>query len=260
MTGKEKTSRFYDLLLALLALLAVGLAIFEERMDLTELESTLLDRLDFAVWLIFAGDYFTRLFFSRDKGRFVGSHLIELAAILPFHSLFRGFRLLRLFSLPPSAALLRGMHIARLAAYFGRIHRFASRFLKQNNFQYVLYFTVSTVLAGAAAVRFFENMAFADALWWAFETVTIIGWDAPPSTTGGRIVAALLMVVGIGFISILTGTIASFLVAPDACAQGKNRNEFVAAAIKRLEDFENLSAEEVREIFGVLAGMKERRK
>jgi voltage-gated potassium channel len=66
------------------------------------------------------------------------------------------------------------------------------------------------------------------------------------------------MLVGIGFISTLTGTIASFLMAPAPEPEAKPKNEFLELAIRRLENFENLSSEEVREICAVLQGLKEK--
>ncbi|HPK07566.1 MAG TPA: hypothetical protein PK773_07145, partial [Aminivibrio sp.] len=73
-----------------------------------------------------------------------------------------------------------------------------------------------------------------------------------------RIVAIMLMLVGIGFISTLTGTIASFFVAPAPEPEAKPKNEFLSLALQRLENFENLSTEEVREICAVLQGLKEK--
>ena len=132
---------------------------------------------------------------------------------------------------------------------------YVQRYLRIENYPLVL----ATVLIGAAAVRYFEQMGFYDALWWAFVTATTVGYgDISPSTAGGRIVAIMLMLVGIGFISTLTGTIASFFVAPAPEPEAKPGNEFLALALRRLEDFQNLSPEEVREICAVLQGLKEK--
>jgi len=259
LKNREKALRRYDFFLIFLAVASVGLIIAEERMDFTETEEGVFGFVDTAVWLIFVGDYFARLYLAADKKLYVKTHIIELIAILPFDALFKGLRSLRIFRMLRSTRALRALRLLRLAAYFGRAHRFASRFLRQHNFQYVLFFTVLTVLIGAAAVRYFEQMGFYDALWWAFVTATTVGYgDISPSTAGGRIVAIMLMLVGIGFISTLTGTIASFFVAPAPEPEAKPGNEFLALALRRLEDFQNLSPEEVREICAVLQGLKEK--
>ncbi len=58
---------------------------------------------------------------------------------------------------------------------------------------------------------YYEKMTFPDALWWSYVTATTVGYgDLSPVSTGGRIIASLLMLTGIGFLSLLTGTIASF--------------------------------------------------
>jgi voltage-gated potassium channel len=50
-------------------------------------------------------------------------------------------------------------------------------------------------------------------LWWAVQTVTTVGYgDVVPHDTGGRVVAAVLMLSGIGFLTVVTAVItAAFL-------------------------------------------------
>ena len=53
-------------------------------------------------------------------------------------------------------------------------------------------------------------------MWWAVVTVTTVGYaDIYPRSVGGRLVAMALMMVGIGFIAVLTATVASFFVKTD---------------------------------------------
>lgn len=62
---------------------------------------------------------------------------------------------------------------------------------------------------------YFEQMKFQDALWWSFVTATTVGYgDLSPATNAGRIVASLLMLVGIGLIGSLTSSITSFFLHP----------------------------------------------
>jgi voltage-gated potassium channel len=50
-------------------------------------------------------------------------------------------------------------------------------------------------------------------LWWALQTVTTVGYgDHAPTDAAGRIVAALVMLLGIGFITVITAWITSAFV------------------------------------------------
>ena len=51
-------------------------------------------------------------------------------------------------------------------------------------------------------------------LWWAVQTVTTVGYgDHTPVTVPGRLVAALVMLVGIGFLTVITASITSTFVS-----------------------------------------------
>jgi voltage-gated potassium channel len=51
-------------------------------------------------------------------------------------------------------------------------------------------------------------------LWWAVQTVTTVGYgDHVPATGAGQVLAALIMLLGIGFITVITASITSSFVA-----------------------------------------------
>ncbi len=55
--------------------------------------------------------------------------------------------------------------------------------------------------------------SFGDALWWSLVTVTTVGYgDIYPITLGGRIIATVVMLFGIGFLGMFTATVASIFV------------------------------------------------
>jgi voltage-gated potassium channel len=50
-------------------------------------------------------------------------------------------------------------------------------------------------------------------LWWAVQTVTTVGYgDVVPSSVGGRLIAAFVMVSGIGFLTVVTATITAVFI------------------------------------------------
>jgi voltage-gated potassium channel Kch len=51
-------------------------------------------------------------------------------------------------------------------------------------------------------------------LWWAVQTVTTVGYgDSVPTNLAGRLVAALVMLLGIGFLTVITAAITSTFVS-----------------------------------------------
>jgi voltage-gated potassium channel len=71
-----------------------------------------------------------------------------------------------------------------------------------------------------------------DGMWWAVVTVTTVGYgDVYPTSVKGRIVAMVVMLFGIGFLSVLTAALASRLVKTER----SDETEQILAALTRLE-------------------------
>jgi voltage-gated potassium channel len=76
--------------------------------------------------------------------------------------------------------------------------------------------TISVVVGGALLVLRTDPTRYPDletALWWAVSTVTTVGYgDVVPASTAGRLLAAVLMFIGIGSFAFLTAIAASAIV------------------------------------------------
>jgi voltage-gated potassium channel len=78
---------------------------------------------------------------------------------------------------------------------------------------------VMFIVMGAAALivevlspRSFDS--FGDALWWAATTVTTIGYgDVVPATSGGRVIATVVMFFSVATVSLTTAVITAAFVA-----------------------------------------------
>ena len=76
--------------------------------------------------------------------------------------------------------------------------------------------TVSITIISGVLMHLTDEKTYptiGDGLWWAIQTVTTVGYgDLVPTSTTGRLVAALVMVVGIGFLTVITAAITSAFV------------------------------------------------
>ena len=63
-------------------------------------------------------------------------------------------------------------------------------------------------------------------LWWAVQTTTTVGYgDNVPTTVAGRLLAALVMLVGIGFLTVITAAITSTFVSRQRGEQARSDAE-----------------------------------
>jgi voltage-gated potassium channel len=82
------------------------------------------------------------------------------------------------------------------------------------------------------------------ALWWAVSTVTTVGYgDVVPKEPVGRGIASALMIFGYASLSLLTGIVASTLVARRSAAAGTGERDALARVEHRLEALERLLRE-----------------
>jgi len=106
----------------------------------------------------------------------------------------------------------------------------------------VVIATVSTLMTLAAGVL----MTVADhdnfpsvglGLWWAVQTVTTVGYgDHVPATMAGRLLATLVMLAGIGFLTVITAAITSSFVSRSRFEQMPSKDEAPTATQFRQVD------------------------
>lgn len=220
----EKFSSFQLLVLALSLYVLAALAV-RVFLPLPERLDTLLGYLDTAVCFVFLADFFIRFKRAENKLSFLKWGWIDLLASIPFVDQLRWARAVRVARI---LYLLRGFRSARtLLAYVFRDRR-------QGAFAVAGFTAISFLFFGAIAILEVEREAqgsnihtAGDALWWAFVTITTVGYgDFYPVTIEGRLIAVALMLVGIGLFGTLSGIMASVLMGKD-----QERNE----ALERLD-------------------------
>ena len=97
------------------------------------------------------------------------------------------------------------------------------------------------MLAGALLEYYVERDAggvssFGDALWWAVVTATTVGYgDLSPVTSTGRVIAVVLMFVGIGVIGAFTATIASWFIEQEHMADRPQQGDDVRRRLDAID-------------------------
>jgi voltage-gated potassium channel len=148
-------------------------------------------------WLVFVVDYVVRLRLAYDKPAFVRHHPLDLVSV--------------------AVPALRPLQLLRVVTVLDRV---LGRRLGSRVAVYAVAVTGAAVGLGALSILDAERGApgatitsFGDALWWAWATVTTVGYgDRYPVTSEGRAVAAVLMLCGIALLGLVTASLASFLV------------------------------------------------
>lgn len=159
-----------------------------------------LELVTWAAWALFVVDYAVRLALSVERWPFVRGHLLDLAVVV----------------LP----LLRPLRLLRLLTLLSVLSRYAGTALRGRVLTYVagasalIMFIASLALLDAERGQPDANVtSFGDALWWAFTTVTTVGYgDQYPVTVTGRAIAVGLMLVGIALLGTVTASVASWMI------------------------------------------------
>jgi voltage-gated potassium channel len=80
----------------------------------------------------------------------------------------------------------------------------------------IAFATVSVTIVSGIVIHFIDSKKFPDigeGLWWAAQTVTTVGYgDVVPTNAAGRLVATLVMLFGIGFLTVITASITSAFI------------------------------------------------
>ena len=222
----DTASRIFDISIIALIILNVILVI-ADTFSLPPLINEISSIMETISVIIFSIEYICRVwtsdllfpknkpFISRLKYIFSFMALIDLFAILPFYIPFiikidlRVLRMLR---------IIRLFRVFKINRYTSALTSIATVFKKKKNqlissiFVVLLLMIVASVLMynveHEAQPEAFEN-AFS-ALWWAVATLTTVGYgDIYPITVLGKILSAVIALLGIGLVAVPTGIISA---------------------------------------------------
>jgi voltage-gated potassium channel len=169
--------------------------------------------------------------------------IIDLLAILPFFLPFTipvDLRFLRIIRL---MRIFRALKLVRYSNAF----TFLSRAIKREKYTFAVIFLILTVLFLFASTLMFyaeceaQPEVFASiphAMWWAVVTLTTVGYgDIYPITVQGKVLGAIIAVIGIGLFALPAGVIAAGFIEETRCTR---RIENEISSVERLTVLERL--------------------
>ena len=184
--------------LALTFLFAFSYPAFTD--SISDSTNQILGIIQWVCWVAFAIDLLFGLVTSENKVLYLKRHPLEIASVLlPF---LRPLRLMRVIS-------FGGLALQKIAV--GR--QFAITVKVAITTVFVAYVAAVQITITERAVEGSNIKNFGDGFWWAITTVTTVGYgDRYPTTTEGRLLAVMLMFMGISLVGVITASVAAWFV------------------------------------------------
>lgn len=231
----QRWARRFDWIVLVAAALVIPVVIIEQA-ETSGSVKTLAGIANWAIWLVFLAEVVFMLAIVPNRRRWLLDNPLDVAIVVltpPF--LPAGLQAPRVFRLLRLLRLLRVLQAAR-------------RLFSPKGLQWALLLGLLTIFLGGAAFAAVEkgpneNVSNTwDGIWWAVCTMTTVGYgDIGPMTDSGRVLAIVVMLIGIGVVTLLIGATAERFVVHDIA-------EVEEEVTGELEDTETMMRRELREI------------
>jgi voltage-gated potassium channel len=199
----ERWQRRFNIPVIVAALATVPLLVLEQN-DHAEPLRTILEVCDWIVWGVFALELAVMLAVARSRWNYVRAQPLQVSIVV--------------LTVPLWSAALQSLRVLRLLQLIrlARIGPVVRRMFTLDGIRYAAVLAGIVLVGGAEAYAAAENVSLGTGIYWALQTMTTVGYgDVPPKTPLGRVIACILMVVGIGFFALITGAVAERFLATE---------------------------------------------
>lgn len=234
----DRARRLFEIPVLVAALLVVPVIFIEERAGSTSW-LTVASVANWAIWALFLSEFVVVVLLADSRSGYAAKAWLDLFIIVvSFPLLSTGLAATRLLRLTRLTRVLRLLRLVRLAAIVSRGGAAAGAVFRKRGLAYVIALILLIAVGVGGIFAIVEGSSVADGLWWAIVTVTTVGYgDMYPVTTGGRIAASILMVLGIGLIAVVTASVAAHFVGEE---EKVNLHEELRRIDGRLDELERL--------------------
>ena len=189
--------------MTVLALVFTFALVLELSQDLPPWGTVTVTTINAVIWVAFALEYLWLLRLAPDRRRFVRTHLIDLLIVVL-----------------PMLRPLRALRVLRIVAVAARSWHQVFSVLRHRGLGKIISSVAALMVVGGLITFALEPDTFGtvgDAVWWVLVTSTTVGYgDFAPVGTPARLVAVLVMVLGIGLVGVITANIVDFMMTIDA--------------------------------------------
>ena len=202
-----KPMSLLSLILSFLALFVISGLLFA---PIDSESKQVLIGLDFIICSVFLLQLTIDLFRAENKTSYLKVHWIDFLASIP---MIEPLRFARIFQ------ILRVILVLRSSK---RIFRELFRNRKETTLASIILLLVLLLTIGAGTILLLEHKQPGanittghDALWWAFVTISTVGYgDHYPVTNSGKLVASLVIICGVGVFGMISGLVTSLITEP----------------------------------------------
>jgi voltage-gated potassium channel len=130
----------------------------------------------------------------------------------------------------PLLGILRGLQLLLMLRLMLPWWDTSVHFLSRNRLGTTLFAAfVTTTLAGVLMAVIDANFKTPwEGIWWAWETVTTVGYgDFVPVSFAGRLLAIFMMIMGLAFLSLLTANFAAYFISRGTSKVAKTEDEIL---------------------------------
>lgn len=224
--GDDREGRAFDIFIMALIVLNVAAVMLETVEDVGVPYAAFFRGFEVFSVVVFSTEYVLRLWSCTADPRYSGPvggrlrfaltpmALIDLAAVLPFYLEFlavdlRFVRSLRLFRL---------LRVFKLARYSSSMRTLGNVLRSKREELLITLFVVFILLIFAASAMYYAERdnqpdkfsSIPAAMWWGVATLTTVGYgDVFPVTSQGKVLGAVIAVLGVGLFALPTGILAS---------------------------------------------------
>ncbi len=181
------------------------------------------DAVNWIVWLFFVVETTLLTSLVRDKRNYLINNWLNVVIILC------GIPIL--WASSPLVASLRSLRLLLFLSLLLQLSSTVRQVLANNRLGSILMLSVLfIVVAGILIAGIDPNIQSPlDGIWWAWVTATTVGYgDVVPTSDEGRMLGGILILLGVGLMSLITANISAFFVA-------RNRQDDFDERIERIE-------------------------